>query len=180
MKFNLIAMERMRIGSHTSKIIDKWRHLLEDDQEVTYLRQSMGFYCDDVDDLAFVLRWSNVHSSMHQHYLSMPLSVKCFTVGTHSRCFSKQLHSTGDFTGFFHMLKSLTPQEGEEGWEEGGKLLLLQVGHTWLGPIQVMVKGLSFLNYTTKSSRYSITNGIPNMTRVVDKLQSSLLGTYKF
>jgi hypothetical protein len=91
MKFNLIAMERMRIGSHTSKIIDKWRHLLEDDQEVTYLRQSMGFYCDDVDDLAFVFRGLEdmVHSSMHQHYLSMPLLVKCFRVGTHSRCFNK-------------------------------------------------------------------------------------------
>lgn len=30
----------------TSKIIDKWRHFLEDDPKVTHLGQWVGLYCD--------------------------------------------------------------------------------------------------------------------------------------
>ena len=40
----------------TSKIIEKWRKLLEDDPQVTYSPRTMvGLYYDDVDNLIFVL-----------------------------------------------------------------------------------------------------------------------------
>ena len=99
----------------TSKIIDKWRPLLEDVPKVIHLGQWVGFYCDGVDDPAFVLRWSEdfIPSTMHQHHLSLPLTVKCFRVGAPSRCLSEWLHYTGDFHGFSINLKSITPQGGQ-------------------------------------------------------------------
>ena len=103
---------RMRIGS---MIVDNWRCLLEDDPEVTHIDQLVGFYYDGMDNMAFVLRWSEdfIPSSMHQHQLSLPLPVKHFMVGAHSRCLSEWLHITNNCIGFLHHVRIIHATRGQ-------------------------------------------------------------------
>lgn len=45
--------------SLTSKIINKWTHLLEKDPKTTCIGQWIGFFCNGAKGLAFVLQCSN-------------------------------------------------------------------------------------------------------------------------
>lgn len=74
-----------------SKIIDKWMNLLEDDPEATHPRQWVGFYYKGMHDLPFMVLWADdlIRYARQQYHPSMPLTIKCFMMGTHLICLSK-------------------------------------------------------------------------------------------
>lgn len=98
----------------TSKIMDKWRNLLENDPNATRHGQWVGFYCDGEEDSTFLLQCAKdfILSRRIQYHLSLPLTITCFVVGTHSRCFNKWWCPTMNFSCFFHHVKIITPTWG--------------------------------------------------------------------
>ena len=54
-KFNLIVLDTDDWTLLTSKIINLWKHRLEDDSFVTHLEQWVGFYIEVTNDLVYVL-----------------------------------------------------------------------------------------------------------------------------
>lgn len=107
---------RMRLACATAKMIDKWRRLLEKDPKVIHQGQWVGFYCDGADNHAFILQCVEdfIPSRRQQYHLSMPLIVKCFTVGTHSKCLSEWWWPTWNFTGFFNHVKIMYATKGAQ------------------------------------------------------------------
>lgn len=65
------------------KIIDQWRHLSEDDTEVTLFRQWIGLFKDGAQDPDFIMQFSFdfTPSYMYQHHLTMSLFIKCLSEG---------------------------------------------------------------------------------------------------
>lgn len=106
-KFHLTEVDNEDWITLTSKIIDKWRHLLEVDLEAIHTGPWVGFYCEGKGDMTFVLHCTKdfIPSSRQQYHLTLPLKVKCLTVGTHSRCLSEWWKPSGEFTGFIHQGK---------------------------------------------------------------------------
>lgn len=64
-----------------SKIIDQWRHLSEDDTEVTLSSQWIRLFKDGAQDPDFILQYSCdfTPSYMHQHHLTMSLFIECLS-----------------------------------------------------------------------------------------------------
>lgn len=54
-KFKLTVSKNEDWITLTSMIINNWRCWLEEDPEVNDMGQWVGFYCDGMDDLPFVL-----------------------------------------------------------------------------------------------------------------------------
>lgn len=106
-KFNLTVTNIESWALLTSKIINQWRHLLEDDPLITHPGQWVGLYNEGVDNLGFVVRCSYEFTPLctHQHHIIMPLSNKCFTVGTHSICLGEWEHPIIKMIDFFHHVK---------------------------------------------------------------------------
>lgn len=74
-----LPLWKLRIGSCSLlKSLANWRHVLEDDLDVTHTGQWVGFYREGTEDLAFVYQCSAncTPSCMHPHHLSMPLPFK--------------------------------------------------------------------------------------------------------
>jgi hypothetical protein len=74
-KFNLIVLDTDDWTLLTSKIINLWKHRLEDDSFVTRLQQWVGFYIEDTNDLVYVLYClaKFTPSCEYQLHLSLPL-----------------------------------------------------------------------------------------------------------
>lgn len=97
-----------------SKIIDKWRHLFEKYYEATCPGQWWGFYCQGVDDPAFVIQCASDFISFGrlQYQLILHLIVKCFTIGTQPICLSEWVCPRGEFNGFFHQTNIIYAKGG--------------------------------------------------------------------
>lgn len=54
------------------KIHDKWRDLLEEDLEVIYPRNWIGFYYNGVDDLAFVVQCGKDFNPLESNNTTIP------------------------------------------------------------------------------------------------------------
>ena len=83
--------------------------------------QWVWFYYNFVDDPNFMLQCAKdfIPSYRDQCHLTLYNTVKCFTVGTHSRCLIEWWQPIGDFTGFFHHVKIIHTTRGpKEGNEE--------------------------------------------------------------
>ena len=153
--------------------------------EATHPRQWVGFYCDGTNDMTFVVQCSNdfIPYGRQQYHLSLSLMVDCFTVWTHLRCLNEGRHPNGNFTDFFHHVKTTYTARGpkkerkktEVTFLYGKEATLSWDPYWWRG-----VEGCRFLNYTTKFGRVLAINKILGMTRVVDKWQGHLLGNCKF
>lgn len=98
-----------------SKIIDMWRHLLDDDPKETHPGQWLGVYRDGADDPAFMLQCLEdfIHYGRQQYHLSISLMVKCFMLGTHSLWLSEWRHPTGGFHWFFSSRENLSTPKKE-------------------------------------------------------------------
>lgn len=62
------------------------------------------FYYQGMDDLAFVIQCASgfIPIGSLQYHISLHFTVKCFIVGTHSRCLNEWVHPSMAFSGFFH------------------------------------------------------------------------------
>ena len=74
-KFNLTPMEIGDWIELTGKIVEQWRHKLEDDSDTTHPGQWIGFYANGEEDRTCVMQCVTSFSPpcMQLHNLSMPL-----------------------------------------------------------------------------------------------------------
>ena len=167
------------------KIADKWRCLLEDNEDTTYQGEWVGFYVDGEDDPALVLRCEVEYAPtcMQLHHLVMPLPVQCFTVGTHSRCLREWEKPEGELVGFFHEAKIIQTHRGpkREGDKEQLTFFYGKIATLGWDPNRWHWSDEGrFLDYTTKDSMETINKRNPGATRAADKWQGYLPGNYKF
>lgn len=175
-KFKLTSADNEDWITLTSKIIDKWRRLLEEDPEVTHPGHWVGLYCDGADGPAFVLQCAVnfIPFRRQQYHLSVPLTVKYFAIGTHSRCLSKWWRPTKDFTRFFHHVKITHAAKGPKKDDKKEEIFFFYSKESilkWNLDWSRWAEGYHFLNYTTKFHIDSIINMILGMTRAGDKWQ---------
>ena len=120
---------------------------------------------------------------MQSQHLNLPLSVQCFTVGTHSRCLREWEKPGGELRGFFHKVKIIHTQRGPKREGEDKEQITFFYGKIatlgWDPDRWRWSDGGRFLDYTTKDGREAISKRNPNTTRAADKWQGYLPGNYK-
>lgn len=85
-KFNLILTKVGNWITFATKVLAQWRHMLDNYMNIMLPGQWIGL-CKDIEaDLTFVMQCSTtfIPSYIHYYHFSMPLPIKCSTVGTHS------------------------------------------------------------------------------------------------
>ena len=183
-KFNLEDGEEEVWIDITCKIADQWCNLLETDEDTTFPGHWLGFYTGG-EDPAFVLRCNKdfTPACLQRYSITLSTPVECFTVGTHSRCLRTWERPSGEFDGFFHMVKVIHTTRGPKKEGEQEELTFFYGKEASLGwdPDKWRWKdGGRFLNYTTKGGREFIASSNPGSTRAGDKWQGYLPGNYKF
>ena len=104
------------------KIADQWCSLVEADEDTTYPGHWLGFYTMGEENPAFVLRCNNnfIPACFQKYNITLPGPVQCYTVGTYSRCLRTWERPSGEFDGFFKMVKVIHTNRGpkNEGEQE--------------------------------------------------------------
>ena len=171
----------------TSKLADKWRHLLEEDADTTHPGQWLGLYVGKEDDPAFVVQCTNefVPPQWQLQRVTLPLPTQCFTVGTYSRCLNEWAKPSGTLEGCFHEVKIIHTTRGPKNVKEEDRLTITFfygkiVTLRWDPDRWRWADGSRFLNYTTKMGRDSVINRIPGGRRAAEKWQGYLPSNYRF
>ena len=168
-----------------TKLGDKWRPMLEKDEDTSYRRQWLGFYMGREEDLAFVIQCMPkiMPQCLRIQHIVIPLLVQCFKVGTYSRCLNGWDQPDGEMDGLFHEVRVIHTSRGnkKEGEKEAitffyGKTATLQ----WDPDRWRWVEGCYFLDYTTKIGREYITKKTEGANNDVEKWQGDLPRNYKF
>ena len=184
-KFNLTPEEEGDWTTITGKLSEKWRHQLEEDSDIAYQGQWVGFYTEGEVDPALVIHCTNEFTPicMQLHHLSLPIPIQCYTVGTYSRCLREWENPVGDMVGFFHKVKIIhtTRCPKKDGLREEirffyGKMATLG----WDPDRWRWADGDQFLNYTTKLGREVLSSRDPGIPRVAEKWQGYLPANYRY
>lgn len=103
-KFKLRPTEEGDWKELMDKVNWQWSHLLQVDLDESLPGQWLGFYVDGEENPAIVFQCdtSFTPQCMHWHNATLPFSVQCYTVGTHSRCLRAWERPLGELEGLFH------------------------------------------------------------------------------
>lgn len=95
---------------------------MEGDVEAMVLGGWVGLYRDEEEDLVFVAKYAIefAPNGKQQFHIGFPLKVKCYRVGTHSRCLREWVQLNGNYYGHFHhvMVIYIARGHGKEEKEE--------------------------------------------------------------
>ena len=126
----------------TSKLSDKWRHLLDEDKDTTHPCQWIRLYVWEEEDHVFVVQIANEFFLLNDNYKGYLFSLRAqyFTVGTYSRCINEWEKPSGTMEGCFHEVKIIHTSRGPKEAKEEDRLTITffygkrpRLDGTWTG-----------------------------------------------
>lgn len=167
----------------TSKVKYKWRCLWK----TTHMPPTLvnGWESTAKGTKIWPLSCNVIKTSFYQrrqrYHMCLPLNVKCYMVGAHSRCLSEWWQPTRKFSSFFPIMWNFffmwwegTTRRIEEEEEEIAFSYGIEATMGWNSDMWRWVEGYHFVNYTTKFGRGAILKSHDDMTKMGEKWQGDL------
>lgn len=183
-KFRLTNTNRGDWDELNKTIADQWRNLLEEDGDIAYPGQWLGYYVKKEDPVcAFQCESDFTPECLQWHNNTLHFPVQCYMMGTHSRCLKVWERPLGEIESYFHKVKIIHTNIGPKKEGKRKKIIFFYDKLATLGwdPDRWQwIDGGHFLNYITKDGGDAIINRNPGTTRAADKWQGYFPGNYRF